>query len=320
MTPASAASSPAEGRPASSAQSLPDVLKRVGRLEVRAARVVDGFLSGRHSSPYLGRSLEFREHREYSHGDDLRHIDWKAWGRQDKLFVKQYEEETNLRATLLVDCSSSMAFRGQHDAMSKHEYAATAACVLAYLLTAQQDAVACRAFADHVVGETPHRTGRTQVAALADLLTSSLAEPGPAAKTDLAGLLDSTAEAVPRRGLVVLLSDLLAPVEALDQGLGLLATRGIDPVVLQVMSDDELDFPLEGPTRFIGLEGDQQLDANPRALRAEYLAALQKHLEAIEAACARRGADYRLVRTSESLDAVLVALLASRRRRGTSRR
>lgn len=314
MTPASAASSPAEGRPASSAQSLPDVLKRIGRLEVRAATVVEGFLSGRHSSPYLGRSLEFREHREYSHGDDLRHIDWKAWGRQDKLFVKQYEEETNLRASLLVDCSASMAFRGQHDAMAKHEYAATAACVLAYLLTAQQDAVACRAFADGVVAETPHRTGRAQVAGMADLLSSSVATPGAAAKTDLAGLLDSTAEKVPRRGLVVLLSDLLAPVEALEDGLTRLARRGIDSVVLQFLSDDELDFPLEGPTRFIGLEGDAQLDTNPRALRAGYLAALHEHLAAIESACASRGAHYRLVRTSESLDAVLVALLASRRR------
>lgn len=320
MTPASAASSPvdggrASGGPPSSAQSLPDVLRRIGRLEVRAARVVDGFLSGRHSSPFLGRSLEFREHREYSYGDDLRHIDWKALGRQDKLFVKQYEEETNLRATLLVDCSASMAFRGQSDAMSKHEYAATAACVLAYLMTAQQDAVACRAFADGVVAETPHRTGRAQVAALADLLMTNVAESGAGAKTDLAGLLNSTAETIPRRGIVVLVSDLLAPVEELDAGLALLASRGIDPIVLQVLSDDELDFPLEGATRFVSLEGDAELDANPRALRKDYLAALQRHLTSIEAACASRGADYRLIRTSESLDAVLVALLASRRRR-----
>jgi len=319
MTPASAASSPADGRRAASGESLPEVLRRLGRLEVRAARVVDGFLTGRHHSPFLGRSLEFREHRQYAPGDDLRHVDWKALSRQDKLFVKQYEEETNLRATLLVDCSASMAFRGDRDAMSKHEYAATAACVLAYLLATQHDAVACRAFAEAVVAEAPHRTGRQQVTTIAELLQSNLAESGAGAKTDLAELFRSTAATIPRRGIVVLLSDLLSPVEALDDGLALLASKKLDCVVLQTLSDDEIDFPLEGATRFVSLEGEAELDANPRALRAEYLRALRTHLEAVEDACARRGADYRLVRTSEPLDAVLVALLASRMRGGKKR-
>lgn len=314
MIPASAASSPADGGTPLSGPLLPEVLRRLGRMEVRAARVVDGFLSGRHSSPYLGRSLEFREHRQYAPGDDLRHVDWKAWARQDRLFVKQYEEETNLRATLLVDCSASMAFRGDHDAMTKHEYAATAACVLAYLLTSQHDAVACRAFAETIVSELPHRTGRPQVAAIGDLLTAGLATPGNAAKTDLAGVLRSTAETIPRRGILVLLSDLLCPVEGLDAGLALLASKGIDTVVLQTLADDEIDFPFEGATRFVALEGEQHLDANPRALRAAYLEALGRHQQSIESTCARHGADYRQVRTSEPLDAVLVALLASRLR------
>lgn len=322
MIPGSAASSPANGgaRASSNSHSLPEVIKRLGRLEVRAARVVDGFLNGRHSSPFMGRSLEFREHRQYTAGDDLRHVDWKAWGRQDRLFVKQYEEETNLRATLLVDTSASMAFKGQcshdgkGDAMSKHEYAATAACVLAYLLTAQHDAVACRAFAGEVIQETPHRMGRTQVAAISDLLTASLENPGVAAKTDLTSLLRSTADAIPRRGVVVLLSDLLCPLDGLDTGLALLRSKGIDVVVMQLLSDDEVDFPLEGATRFVSLEGEVELDANPRALRKEYLEALRRHLDTAETACARHGADYRLIRTSQPLDAVLVALLSSRMR------
>ena len=319
MTPASAASSPADGRRAGSGDSLPEVLKRLGRLEVRAARVVDGFLSGRHHSPFLGRSLEFREHRQYVAGDDLRHVDWKAWGRQDRLFVKQYEEETNLRATLLVDCSASMTFRGERDAMNKHEYAATAACVLAHLLTTQHDAVACRAFADGLLAETPHRTGHTQVTAIAELLEASLESPSEGAKTDLAALLRSTAETIPRRGILVLLSDLLCSPEQLDEGLGLLTSKGIDPVILQTLADDELDFPLEGATRFVGLEGKTQLDANPRALRQQYLDALAKHRARVEAICGRYGADYRLIRTSEPLESVLVALLASRAK-GTLRR
>ncbi|MEQ8848430.1 DUF58 domain-containing protein [Botrimarina sp.] len=311
MTPASAASSQVDraGGP-----SLPDVLRRVGRLEVRAARVVDGFLTGRHHSPFLGRSLEFREHREYTAGDDLRHVDWKVWGRQDRLYVKQYEEETNLRATLLVDASASMSFRGAQDAMSKHEYAATAACVLAYLLVSQHDAVACRVFSDRVLAEAPLRTDRSHVATIADLLSRSLESPGAAAKTDLASILASTAEAAARRSVVVLLSDLLAPLDRLDGGLAMLASKGVDTLVLQTLSDDEIDFPLQGATRFVGLEGGAQLDANPRALRGEYLAALARHQQAIESACARHGAEHRLIRTSEPLDAVLAALLTSRGR------
>lgn len=313
MTPASAASSPAD-TPVAADQSLPGVLSRLGRLEVRAARVVDGFLNGRHGSPYLGRSIEFREHRQYAPGDDLRHVDWKAWGRQDRLFVKQYDEETNLRATLLIDVSASMTYRGLRDAMSKLDYAATAACVLAYLLTTQHDAVACRAFAGEVVAEVPHRSGRTQVTAIADLLERTLASPERTAKTDLAGLLRSTAEAIPRRGVVVLVSDLLAPVEGFEAGLGMLESKGIDTLVLWLLADDEVDFPFEGATRFVALEGGRELDANPRSLRKDYLAALADHREALEGACRRRGATFRLVRTSEPLDAVLVALLASRGR------
>lgn len=235
------------------------------------------------------------------------------------MFVKQYEEETNLRATLLVDCSASMAFCGEHDAMTKHEYAATAACVLAHLLTVQHDAVACRAFADGPIAETPLRTGHSQVAAIAALLEANLDSPSEASKTDLGALLRATAESIPRRGVVVLLSDLLCPADQLEEGLGMLNSKGIDPIVLHTLADDEIDFPLEGATRFVALEGTEQLDANPRSLRREYLSAMAAHRSQVEAICGRHGAEYRLVRTSEPLESVLVKLLASRAR-GTLRR
>ena len=317
MTPASAESSPADGRRRS--ESLPEVLKRLGRLEVRAERVVTGFLSGRHHSPFLGRSLEFREHREYAAGDDLRHVDWKVWGRQDRLYVKQYEEETNLRAMLLVDASASMAFRGAGEAMSKHEYAATAACVLAYLLAVQHDAVGCRAFSGDGTTEAPIRTGRPQVGVIAELLEGGLEAPGPDAGADVAAVLHAAAESGPRRGLVVLISDLLCPPDELAAGLSALAAQGADVLVLQVLSDDEIDFPIEGATRFVALEGAARLDANPRALRRDYLAALARHQEAVESICSRHRADHQLLRASEPLDAALVALL-SRRGRAARRR
>ena len=289
---------------------LPVVLRRIGRLEVRAQRLVEGFLSGRHKSPYIGRSLEFREHREYSPGDDLRHVDWKVWGKQDRLYVKQYEEETNLRATLLVDASASMAYRSAStpDAMTKHEYAATAACALAYLFVRQHDAVGCVTFAEGIVTSTPSRNRRAHVATLA----AALAIPASGAKTGLGEALTKAASTTPKRGITVLLSDLLCDPAELRRGLASLRARGADMVVLQVLDDDEIDFPFEGPTQFVGLESSVTLDANPRALRKEYLVALDRHQAAIRAACAAERADYRLIRTSEPLDTALVALLSSR--------
>ena len=293
---------------------LPVVLRRIGRLEVRAQRVVEGFLSGRHESPYIGQSLEFREHREYAPGDELRHVDWKVWGRQDRLYVKQYEEETNLRATLLVDSSASMAYRSaaMPEGMTKHEYAATAACALAYLFVRQHDAVGCLTFAEGIVTSTPSRNRRAHVATIAAALTT----PTSGAKTGLGTALTQAASTTPQRGITVLFSDLLCDPKELRRGLASLRARGADMVVLQVLDDDELDFPFEGPTQFVGLEGPITLDANPRALRKEYLAALERHQAAIRAACAAERADYRLIRTSEPLDTALMALLSSRRKRG----
>lgn len=290
---------------------MPEVLRRIGRLEMRAEQVVEGFLSGRHDSPYTGRSIDFRQHRPYSRGDDLRHVDWKVWGRKDRFYVKEFEEETNLRATILLDCSASMSHRdatADAEGMSKHDYASTAACVLAYLFTRQHDAVGCISFADKALASTPLRSSRSQVARIAE----SIPTPSRPSKTDIGSVLSQAAPETPRRSVMVLISDLLCDPEGLRQGLGLLAARGVDLVVLHVMSDDELDFPFDGPTRFLGLETDARLEANPRALRDDYLAALDQHLGNVRAACARSRADYRLIRTSESLDAVLVALLARR--------
>jgi uncharacterized protein (DUF58 family) len=305
-------SAPSSRREAASAHGkTPDSLARLGRIEVRAERIVEGFFTGRHESPYLGRSLEFREHRQYARGDDLRHVDWKVWGRQDRLYVKQFEEETNLRATLAVDRSASMAYQAA-GRPAKHEHAALVACVLAGLLLRQHDAVGCVSFSDRVLSEAPCRAQRTHLGAIADALDQGAAPPGPQARTDLAAALAHVAATISGRGVVVLISDLLSPVESLDRGLALLRARGADLVVLQVLDDDELEFPFEGPTRFEGLEGAARLDANPRALRRAYLAALERHQAAVREACARQRADYALVRTGERVDAALLPLLARR--------
>jgi uncharacterized protein (DUF58 family) len=284
----------------------PEAIKRISRLEVRARHVVEGFLSGMHRSPYFGQSIEFLQHREYVAGDDLRHVDWKVWARQDKMYVKQYEEDTNLRCTLLVDVSSSMAYGNGH--LNKYQYGCTLACSLAYLILRQQDAVGCIAFDDKIRTNVPTRTKSNHIFSVVD----ALAVQKPRDKTDMLGILKTVTEAVPRRGMVVIVSDLLADRAGLFKGLKLLRQRGHDVLVFHVMDDDELDFPFSGPTRFEGLESPDFLNCNPRALREGYLAAVQEFLDEVRRECARNMIDYALVRTSQPLDAALATYLSNR--------
>jgi len=284
----------------------PEAVQRIARLELRARYIVEGFLSGMHRSPYFGQSIEFRQHRQYSAGDDLRHVDWKVWAKQDRYFVKQFEEDTNLRCTLLVDVSESMQYgRGP---LSKYDYAATVAVSLAYLILRQQDAVGCVSFDSAVRNTVPLRTRHTHIHSIAQ----SLAVSEPQAKTDLLSILRGVGETHPRRGMIVLVSDLLADPESLLKGLRLLRQQGHDVMVFHVMDDDELDFPFSGPTRFEGLESADSLNCNPRALRAGYLAALERFLETVRRGCAQNTVDYALIRTRDPLDAALASYLSNR--------
>jgi uncharacterized protein (DUF58 family) len=286
----------------------PEAIKRIARLDLRARHIVEGFLSGMHRSPYFGQSVEFLQHREYAIGDDLRHVDWKVWAKQDRYYVKQFEEETNLRSALLVDVSHSMMYgRG---AMNKYEYASTAAVSLAYLLLRQQDAVGCLAFDESVRATVPMRTKRSHL----NSIIRSLATSEPQKKTDLAQILRGAAETFPHRGMMILISDLLVERPGLVKGIKLLRQRGHDVMVLHVLDDDELDFPFSGPTRFDGLELPERLTCNPRALRDGYLEALRAYLEEIRRACSQNAVDYKLVRTSDPLDAVLAHFISARQR------
>jgi uncharacterized protein (DUF58 family) len=284
----------------------PETIKRIERLDLRARYVVEGFLSGMHRSPYFGQSVEFRQHREYTYGDDLRYVDWKVWAKQDRYCVKQFEEDTNLRCTLLCDVSGSMRYGG--GAMSKYEYGCTLAASLAYLLLRQQDAVGCMAFDDQPRITVPLRTKRNHL----DSILQALEAGFPRNKTDIFPIFRNVAENYPRRGMMVLVSDLLVEREGLFKGLRLLRSRGHDVMVFHVLDDDELDFSFNGPTRFDGLETDDQLRCNPRALREGYLAALNAYLDEVRRGCSRHQVDYTLLRTSQPLDAALAAYLSNR--------
>lgn len=296
--------------PASKRFLHPEAIRRIGRLEIRARHVVEGFMSGLHRSPYFGQSIEFLQHRQYTPGDDLRHVDWKVWAKGDRLYVKQFEEDANMRCTLLVDVSSSMQYgRGP---LNKHEYAATAAASIAHLLLKQHDAVGCWAFDDEIRARSSVRSNEAHLAAICQLLENN----PPSNQTDAGGVLHAFAEQSPRRGLVAVFSDLLGDVDGILRGLRLMRQRGHDVVVLHVMDDDELDFPFEGPTQFEGLELPERLVCNPRALREGYLQSIGEFLDTLRHGCARHGIDYALIRTSQTLDAALAALLTERMARG----
>ncbi len=284
----------------------PEAIKRISRLDLRARHVVEGFLSGMHRSPYFGQSVEFLQHREYAIGDDLRHVDWKVWARQDRLVVKQFEEDTNLRCTMLVDVSSSMQYG--EGPLTKYEYACTIASSLAYLVLQQQDAVGCVAFDETVRVRVPIRSKRNHIYSV----INSLAANDPRDKTDMHAVLRSVAETWPRRGMMILVSDLLTDTDNLMRGLRLLRQRGHDVLVFHVMDDDELDFPFSGPMRFEGLETEDFLNCNPRALREGYLEAVENFLQDVRHRCAQNTIDYALVRTSQPLDAVLATYLSNR--------
>lgn len=284
----------------------PEEISRIARLEFRARRVVEGFLSGLHRSPYFGQSLEFVQHREYVPGDDVRRIDWKLWSRTDRYYLKQYEEDTNLRTTLLVDLSESMQFASGSE--SKYEYACSLAASIAYLLLRQQDAVGLIAFDDRIRARVPHQSQQTHL----NTLLAAMDAQAPAQKTDMAGILRQVAEEQSRRGMIVLISDLFAPREPLFKGLNLLRSRGHDVLVFHVLDDQELDFTYSGITRFDGLEQSGELVCDPKALRDGYQQAMTTFLDEVRHFCSRSSIDYQTIRTSEHLDAVLARYLNHR--------
>ncbi len=229
------------------------------------------------------------------------------WAKQDRFYVKQFEEDTNLRATLLVDVSGSMRYGSRE--MNKYEYGCTIAASLAYLLLRQQDAVGCIAFDAAIRAKAPQRTKRSHL----NSIVQSLAASEPAEKTELQSILLGAAETYPRRGVMVLISDLLVERPGLLKGLRLLRQHGHDVIVFHVLDDNELDFTFNGPTRFEGLEIDAHLSCNPRALREGYLEALESYLAEVRHGCAENGVDYSLVRTSEPIDAALATFLGLRK-------
>lgn len=289
----------------------PKVLDRVEGLELKARLVVEGFISGLHRSPFRGFSVEFAEHREYVPGDDIRFLDWKVFGRSDRLTIKRYEDETNLEAHLVVDVSESMAYRGEGSTYTKLDYARWAAAALGYLLTQQQDAVGLVLFDDQVRKTLPSGTNPVHL----KTLLSTLDAAAPTGTTGVGRALKEVAEAIRRRGLVLLFSDLLDDEKAVADGLRHVRHRGHEVILFHVLDHDERAFPFDRLTRFVGLEHLGEIVAEPKALRKAYLAEVEAAEKQFRRTCHANRIDYVPLDTSESLGTALSAYLARREAR-----
>src|SRR5262245_22322784 len=287
-------------------------LERIKRLDVRARLVVEGFITGQHRSPYHGYAVEFATHREYAPGDDIRHIDWKVWSRSDRLYIKEYEEETNFQCTILLDASRSMAYGGP---WRKFDYAATAAASLAFLLQQQQDAVGLVTFSTRAQSNLPASAHPGHL----KLLLHELERTQPDEKTDVAEVFPALASQIRSWGMIVLISDLFLPPAALLGSLRQFRLRRHEVIIFHVLHDDELTFPFRDHTLFRGLEEGSELLAEPRALRQSYLEGVERFLGEVRKICAAAGVDYVLMNTKDPLDAVLGSYLAFRQKtkRGT---
>ena len=291
---------------ASSSLLDPRTLSQIKSLAMRVNRVVDGVLQGVHRSPHHGRSVEFAEHKDYTPGDDIRHIDWRALARLDKLYVKRFEQETNLCAWFAIDASGSMAY-GAEGTLNKFDYAATTLASLAFLLLRQQDAAGLVTFGDDIQAVIPPRVQLSQLKRMTDSLESTQ----PQGTTRLEAGLERIAETANKRGLVFVFSDLFGDADHALKLLRQLVSKGHTVTVFHVLDGDELTFPFEGVVNFEGLEHKRRLLTEPRLVRERYLAAMEAHQSTIRRRCLEAKIRHVLVDTREPLDRLILGFLGA---------
>ena len=300
----------------------PETLGQLLPFELRAKTIAEGVMSGMHRSPNQGLSVEFAEHRQYVPGEPVRHLDWKVFGRSDKLYLKRYVQETNLDVVLLVDGSGSMRFgtlaikegwggtaaSRRARVWTKFDHATAISAAFAYLCLKQRDRVGVGIFAEDLRAQLRRSNAREQWRSVVQVLSTDPVEGA----ANLVKVADQTVAKVTNRSLIVLLSDFLGPVEALREGLARFRHRGHDVILVQVLDRQEMRFRLDEPAPFIGLEGEATLQVDPASIREAYLAALRAHLDAIDHII--RGYSYDSIRvdTHESIGPAISALLARR--------
>jgi len=293
-----------------------DALAKIGRLELLARGVVEGFVAGRHRSPYRGFSVEFAEHREYVPGDNTRDLDWRVFAKSDRYYIKRYIEETNLRSMILLDASGSMKYVGDRAAqrngrrLSKFEYGQFLAASLAHLMINQQDAVGLLTFDTRVRRYIPSRSRTSHLRVILEELHNTQAGE----ETDLAPVFHEIAEQVHRRGLIIVISDLFDAAEEILKALHHFRYRKHEVIVLHVMAQEELTFPFDRWSLFRDLELlERRVQLDPRSIRAAYLDEVRRFIQRIEKGCGQMNIDYVPLSTDRDFDVALATYLARRR-------
>jgi uncharacterized protein (DUF58 family) len=288
----------------------PDVIQQVRRLDLKARFIVEGFISGLHASPFHGFSVEFSEHRKYVPGDDIRMIDWSVYGKTDRYYIKKFEAETNLDAWLLVDCSGSMDY-ATGDRMTKMDYAICLSAALGYLMISQQDSVGLVTFDEKLRTFLPPKSKRTHLQNMLGMLAATK----PAGETHLAEALHDAASRIKKRGLVILLSDLLADQQQVIDALHHLKYRGHDLIIFQVLDYSEVAFEFDGSVRFTDPETDDRIDVDPQSIRAAYLEEIRAFIDQYKQECLNVRADFVTVDNSMTFDKALLEFLVERKSR-----
>ena len=286
-----------------------EAIQRAELLGLQARTIVEGYMAGAHRSPYRGFAIEFAQHREYVPGDDIRHLDWKVLGRSDRYYIKQYEQETNYIAHILLDGSESMQYGS--GAVTKFEYARTMAACLAYLILAQRDAMALAIF-DRKVREYRPRTDN--LGSIREVLRV-LADFVPVEKTHISRVLHETARKVSRRGIVIVISDFFDDVDEVLNGIQHLRFGGSETIVFHVLDPYELEFPFRGSVEFWGLEQSGKLLTQPAEVRRSYLKEFNAFVDKFRDGCKRAGCNYVQINTSQPWSEALSGYLATRQHR-----
>ena len=287
----------------------PEIVSKLKSMEMRARMVVEGFIAGLHKSPYHGFSVEFAEHRQYMPGDNIRDIDWKVYAKSDRYYIKQYEEETNLKGYLLLDCSKSMAYQAG-GSMPKHDYAGLLCGALSYLMLRQRDAVGLVTFDDKIRRYIPPRSKSGHL----HVLLNEIANQSPSETTDISSTLHEMADRIKRRGLVIILSDLLDDAEQIISGLKHFRYNKHEVIVFHILDPRERDFAFPREAVFKDMETGEELTTLPYQIKKDYSKAVRAFSDEIAAACRQANIDYHPIDTAMPFDKALYAFLSKRER------
>ena len=284
----------------------PEVINKIDNLFLRARLVVEGFIIGMHKSPYHGFSVEFSEHRPYGYGDEIKYIDWKLWGKTDRFYIKQFEEETNLKCHLILDKSSSMDFSSTN--ITKFDYSKSLAAALTYLMIKQQDAIGLTTFDEKIdISITP----KSKMSHL-NLLLKTMHNAKPGGETNVSLLLHTLAESIQKRGLIILISDLLDNQEDVVKGLRHFRYKGHEVIIFHIIDPKEKDLNYNQNINFIDLENDKNIITDSRLIRKKYNKAFKDFCNYYDLQCSRNKIDYVQISTEDSLDKSLMQYLIKR--------